>query len=192
MKVYAKISVLGVKPLLFHTFPMDTLTPGKAKSGTAGRCEQEWKSTVLMMADRQLYILGSYPVASIKHGGKLIKVGKSSMLKKVESCLECSDNKILIDNRFVPEEKDLTTDETQDVYLDVRSVVNPMTKGRNLRYRIAAKAGWSFTTVISWDDGAVSSETIRQCIDNGGTYEGVGDGRRIGFGRYKCTSFEMV
>src|SRR5512135_1666024 len=101
MKIYAKITIKGVKPLILHSFPIETLSSPKAKGGTTGRDESEWKATVLMTDDRNLYILGSYIVGSIKNGGKQIKVGKGSLMKKVESCLECSDDKILLDGLFV-------------------------------------------------------------------------------------------
>lgn len=191
MKVSAKIFVKGTKPLLIHTFPIDALSSGKSRSGTSGKDEQEWKNTVLMNSERNLYILSSYIIAATKNGGKLIKVGKSSMMKKVESCLECLDDIILIDGLKVPEEDQITRSATDPVYIDVRSVVNPMTKGRNLRYRVAAKAGWTFTTKLMWDDSVISKETMKQCVENAGLYEGIGDGRRIGFGRFVLMSFDM-
>lgn len=192
MKIYAKIKIKGTKPLLICTFPIDSLSPSKSKSGSTGRNRSEWKTTVLMTADRNMYVMGCYIVNSIKNGGKTIKVGRGSISKRVQSCLECMDDRILIDGRFVPEEKDLTEDTTQPVYLDVRSVVNPMTKGRNVRYRIAASAGWTLSTVISWDDTVASREQIRQCLENAGNFEGIGDGRAIGFGRYSVVSYEKV
>lgn len=43
MKISAEIKVKGTKPLLFHTFPIETLTTKASKDGA-----DEWKSTVLM------------------------------------------------------------------------------------------------------------------------------------------------
>ena len=37
------------------------------------------------------------------------------------------------------------------MYLDVRMVRNPATGGRNVRYRVAAKAGWRTEFAIAWD-----------------------------------------
>lgn len=191
MRVKAKIAVKGTKPLLFHTFPIDTLSSGKSRSGSAGKDEEEWKSTVLMTGERQLYVMGCYIVGAIKSAGKLIKVGKGNMMKKIESCLECLEDVVLLKDLYVPKEDQLTRSPMDNIYLDVRSVVNPSTKGRNLRYRVAAKAGWEISTAVEWDDSIVSKENIKECIVNAGLYEGIGDGRRIGFGRFALISFEV-
>ena len=192
MKITAKISIKGTKPILFHTFPIEVLTSGKTKSGSTGKDEEEWKTTVLMTGNRQLYVMGCYLVGSIKSAGKLIKVGKGNMMKKIESCLECSQDIILLDDLFVPSEDQITKSSLDAVYIDVRSVVNPATKGRNLRYRVAAKSGWELSAVIQWDDSIVSKETMKECVTNAGLYEGIGDGRRIGFGRFALMAFEMI
>jgi hypothetical protein len=191
VKIHAKIEIEGIKPLLINTFPIDTLDAGKNKSGIAGNDAEGWKKTVLMTEKRELYVFSSYLTGSIINGAKQIKVGKGNLSKKVGASLECMDEKILFDGLIVPEEKDLTRLATDIVYLDVRSVVNPMTKGRNLRYRIATKAGWKIKTIISWDDVTVSKDHMKECVKNAGIYEGIGDGRKIGFGRFKLLSFEM-
>jgi hypothetical protein len=191
MRIKAKIAIEGTKSILFHTFPIDTLTPGKSRGGTTGKDEEEWKSTVLMTGNRQLYVMGTYLIGAIKSAGKLIKVGKGNMMKKIESCLECLEDVVLLDNLFVPEDSQLTKSSMDPVYIDVRSVVNPSTKGRNLRFRIAAKAGWKLSAAIEWDDSLVSKETMKECVTNAGLYEGIGDGRRIGFGRFSVVSFEI-
>jgi hypothetical protein len=177
---------------MIHTFPIDTLSANKSKKGTTGDNSSEWESTVLMDGNRTPYVLSSYIVASIKKGGKPIKVGKSTMEKKVESCLECCDDIILFEGLTVPMPEHLTRLTTDPVYLDVRSVVNPATKGRNLRYRISLKPGWILSTTIQWDDYAVSSDTMKNCIENAGLFEGIGDGRRIGFGRFKLLNFKII
>jgi hypothetical protein len=67
-----------------------------------------------------------------------------------------------------------------------------MTKGRNLRYRIAAKEGWSLSAIITWDDYVVSKENMKQCVENGGLYDGIGDARKIGFGKFILLSFQIL
>ncbi len=191
MRVSAKVSVKGTKPILFNTFPIDRLSENRSKSGTTAKNEFEWKDTVLVTKDRQLYVMGCYLVSSIKSAGKLIKVGKSNMMKKIESCLECLDDIIPLKGLYLPEEDQITRLSTDPVYIDVRSVVNPATKGRNLRYRVAAKPGWEISFTIQWDDSVVSKETMKQCVENGGLYEGIGDGRRLGFGRYELLEFHF-
>jgi len=192
MKIYFRIEIEGVKTILFNTFPIDTLSASKPKSGMTGNDEESWKRTVLMTPDRNLFVYNTYLVGSITGGGKHIKVGKGNLSKKVGATLEVVEEKILIKDRFVPPDDEILRKSDELVYLDVRSVVNPMTKGRNLRYRVAAKEGWQAAATISWDDRAVSKEDMKSCVENGGLFEGIGDGRKIGFGRYKLLSFSQV
>jgi hypothetical protein len=191
MKIYYDISIEGVKQILFNTFPIDTLSSSKSKSGTTGNDEESWKKTVLMTSDRNLYVYNTYLVGSIVGGGKHIKVGKGNLSKKVGATLEVLDDQVLLIDRFVPLDSELLRKPDELVYLDVRSVVNPMTKGRNLRYRIGAKEGWKMNATLSWDDRAVSKEDMKACIENAGLFEGIGDGRKIGFGRFKLLSFSQ-
>jgi hypothetical protein len=189
-KVFAKVSVEGTKPILFHTFPLDTLSSTKKKQGNTGDNNEEWKETVLMNDKRNLYVYNTYFQASIADGGKEIKAGRGNISRKVAGTLEVVESKILLDDLFVPEEASLTRLDTDLVYLDVRAVVNPMTKGRNLRYRIAARAGWKCQFTIAWDDRIVSKDQIKQCVETAGSLQGIGDGRKIGFGRFKLIDFK--
>lgn len=192
MRVVAEIKIKGLVPILFNSFPLDTLDAGVSKSGSGAKNEEEWKRSVLITKDRELYILSSWLVSSVVAGGKYIKEGRSNISKKVGSSLCCLKESLLLDGLMLPPENELTTSRTDTVYIDVRSVVNPMTKGRNVRYRIAAGAGWTLTTSLSWDDFTVSKERLKECVKNAGAFEGVGDGRKIGFGRFDLLSFLMV
>lgn len=194
MKVGAKISLKGTRPLLIHAFPLSGLDSNKSKSGSAGKNADEWKDTSLIHPKtRHLFFYGSYILGTIKEGGKYIKVGKGSLAKKIQATLECADDQIIIKNRIAPEEKNMPIgDSTENVYIDIRSVVNPMTKGRNLRYRLAAKAGWECSTTVYWDDFAISKEQAKHAIELAGSLVGIGDGRTIGFGRFELMEFDML
>lgn len=188
----AKVKVEGTKPALFHTFPMDTFSIDKKKEGKVGDNPNEWKDTVLMLPSRQLYFMNTYFQASIAEGGKEIKAGRGNISKKVSGTLMVDEPKIPLDDLFVPEEENLTKNDTDRVYLDVRAVVNPMTKGRNLRYRVAAKAGWTCSFTVTWDDRILSKDQIKLCIENAGLLQGVGSGRKLGFGRFKVVDFRLI
>lgn len=195
MKVFANVHIEGIKNLLINTFPIEALDAKKPKSGSAGNSSEEWKKTVLVDKEtNKLFIFQSYLFKSISDGGKEIKVGKATIAKKVAASLEivsCEKERIYFENDIcLPE--NLTTDCSQKVFLDIRSVVNPMTKGRNLRYRVCISHPWELKFKISWDNVIISKETMMQAIVNGGLYQGIGDGRAIGFGRYKLVNFEEI
>lgn len=191
MKIQAEISIEGTKPLLINTFPMDALSSSKSKSGTTGNDSSGWKNTVLMTPERELYIYNSYLVGSIVGGGKQIKVGKATLSKKVGSTLEIEEAHLML-GLYVPEDDSILVNKIDElVYLDMRSVVNPMTKGRNVRYRIACKPGWQVSTTLLWDNRVISPEDMKACVENAGLFDGIGDGRKIGFGRFKLLSFSV-
>ncbi len=189
--IEADLTITGKKPMLINTFPIDTLDEGKTKSGTTGKDEFGWKRTVLITEKRELYVYSSYILGSIVAGAKYIKVGKGSLSKKVGSSLECSPSVLLLNGLKLPPDDEITKNATDEVYIDVRSVTNPMTKGRNIRYRIAIKEGWGLKCLLMWDDAQVSFDQMKQAVYNAGMYEGIGDGRKIGFGRFKIESFKI-
>lgn len=187
----ANVSIKGVKPLLWHAFGPDTIPLEKQeKTGVAGNNPQEWKGGVLMTQERQLFLEPTYIFGCIRDGAKHVKKGRGSIQALVAATLQVIDDRILF-NLFVPPDDQLTNDPLQPVYLDIRSVKNPVTKGRNVRYRIAAAKGWTLATSIEWDKTIVSrGEMESACID-AGRLAGLGDGRAIGFGRFELVSFEV-
>jgi hypothetical protein len=94
-------------------------------------------------------------------------------------------------NRVLPPEP-LPTDPTQPVYLDVQSVKNPGTKARNLRYRVAAAAGWHCAFTIQWDKTVISRAEMETVALDAGRLCGLGDGRNIGYGRFAVETFEVL
>lgn len=185
----ATIQIQGTRPLLWHRFGPDSLPLEKQeRTGVAGNDPEEWKKTVLVTGDGQLYLLPSYIFGSIRDGAKYTKKGRGSIQTAVSATLQVMDDFILT-NRFLPE--DLTEDPTQPVYLDVRSVRNPSTRARNIRYRVAASTGWETAFHLLWDRTVVSRGEMEACVRDAGQLVGLGDGRSIGLGRFEITSFEI-
>lgn len=194
----AEVIVRGTRPFLWHAFTEEALsTSRKAKGGVAGNDPTEWKKTVLATEKGLLYIKPSYVFGSLKNGATFVKVGRGTISKKVAATLIVLDDIIYMktedgDHLFLPPEKELDRDSSKSVYLDVTSVVNPNTKGRNLRYRIAAKVPWFLTFNIQWDATVVSEIQMQETCESAGVFSGLGDGRGVGNGRYEIENFEIV
>ncbi len=189
--VKATVTIKGLRPLMWHHFGPDALPlEKKEKTGVAGNDPREWVKTVLMTSDRQLYLQPSYAFGCIRDGARYTKKGKGSLQSAVSATLQIDDSRILVD-RTVPDEP-IPTDPEQPVYMDVRSVRNPSTKGRNVRYRIAASQGWSATFHLLWDKTIVSRNEMQAILSDAGQLVGVGDGRSIGFGRFAVEAFEVT
>src|SRR5262245_29904661 len=188
--VTATVSVRGVRPLLWHHFTEDALPLEKVeKEGVAGNDPTEWQRTVLKTKTGQLYVEPAYIFGSLREAAKYTRKAKFSIQPAVSATLQVDDERILVD-RFMPK-GDLTTNRDKPVYLDVRAVKNPSTRGRNIRYRVAAAPGWKLTFHITWDRTVVSKNEMHAVAIDAGRLVGVGSGRSIGMGRFHLTSFKV-
>lgn len=191
--VKAKVSIVGKRPLFWHHFGPDALPlEKKARAGVAGNNPEEWQSTVLKTADNQLYLEPSYLFGCIRNGAKFTRRGKGSFQSLVASTLQIVDDQILVD-RWLPKNLAVLTQSGEHpVYLDIRSVTNPGTKGRNIRYRVAASTGWKATFCIAWDNSLIGQFEMESIVKDAGQFAGLGDGRTIGFGRFEVASFQLL
>jgi hypothetical protein len=189
--IVASVSVQGTRPMLWHAFGPDSMPLTKQeRTGVAGNDPEEWRKSVLMTADRQLYIKPTYVFGAIREGGRYIARKRGTLLPIISGVLQVMDDVIMVD-RWVPEEP-VPTDSTQPVYLDITGVRNPATKARNVRYRIAAAKGWQLTFNILWDKIIVSREEMKLAIEYAGQLVGLGDGRGIGNGRFAVTDLTVI
>lgn len=201
----ATATVKGIRPLWWHWFGPDAIPLEKQeRTGVAGNDPEEWRRTMMATKDGQLFIEPTYVFGCLagKDGGaKYIKSGKGSILPKVAATLQVLDDRILIDRWFpgfpnghafnaaaatVPEREP-----SLPVYLDVRSVVNPNTKGRNVRYRVAASPGWQASFTLQFDKTVVSRGELESALIQAGALVGLGSGRKVGMGRFAVESFTV-
>lgn len=201
----AEVSVEGTRPLLWHHFGPDAIpSDGKRKerTGVAGNDPEEWRKTVLVTKQGQLYLESTYIFATIRDAARYTKRGRSSIQAAVSATLQVTDDSVLVD-RYFPgfpngHEFDVKTvaapaaDPTQLVYMDVRSVKNPSTKGRNVRYRMATAPQWRAKFSLVWDRTIVSRGEMEAVIGDAGQFVGLADGRSIGFGRFTVQGFEVI
>lgn len=190
----ATVKIRGTRPLLWHHFGPDALPlEKKERTGVAGNDPAEWQRTVLVTKDKQLYVDPSYIFGCVRDGAKYTKKGKGSIQSAVSATLLVSDDRVLVENRFLPDNiAQLQNASDEPVFLDVRSVVNPSTKGRNVRYRVAASPGWLMTFHLLWDGTIVSRTEMNAAVIDAGRLSGLGDARKIGFGRFAVESFEVA
>ncbi|WP_257236728.1 hypothetical protein [Nostoc sp. 'Peltigera malacea cyanobiont' DB3992] len=82
----AEVKVMGTRTLAIHHFGIDALPlEAKEKDGVAGNSPNEWKKTVLMDEEKQLFLLPTYFFGAIKYGGKTVKRGKGNFLADIAS-----------------------------------------------------------------------------------------------------------
>lgn len=187
--VTAEVRIHGIKSIMWHRFGPETLSlVKKERTGVAGNDPEEWRSTVLKTSDNQLYLEPSYIFACLRDGARYTKKGRGSLQPLVAATLQVLDEKVLVD-RYLPE--NVTADQNELVYLDVRGVKNPVTRARNIRYRVCSSPGWNATFNIAWDKTIVSKAEMEAIILDAGMYSGLGDARSIGFGRFKLEEIKV-
>lgn len=137
----------------------------------------------------QLFVKDTYVFGMLVAAAKNTKKGKGSIQPLVAATLQIEEAQVLLD-RFLPSTPD--DDIHKPVYIDVAGVVNPGTKARNVRYRLAAAAGWKATFTLKWDKVVVGRELMMNVVTDAGTLVGLGNGRKIGNGRFDVVKFEML
>jgi hypothetical protein len=187
----AEVEIRGTRPLLWHAFTEEALPlEKKERDGVAGNQPSEWKMTVLATPEGQLYVPASYVFATVRDGARHVKKGRGSIQPSVAATLQVREELVLLD-RFLPDGEP-PRDPTRAVYLDVRGVRNPSTKARNLRYRVAASAGWGASFGLLWDRTVVSRQELEAALRDAGMLAGIGDGRSIGMGRFAVDRFDVA
>lgn len=201
--ITAKVTVKGVRPLFWHKFGPDALPLEKQeRTGVAGNDPPEWRKTVLVTREGQLYLEPTYVFSALREGAKYTKKGRGSIMTQVSATLQVVDNRVLVDRFFpgypngsgfdVKTADEPPQDPDEPIYLDVRGVRNPTTKARNVRYRIAACPGWQATFTILWDKTIVSRGEMEAVLIDAGRLVGLGNGRAIGMGRFEVLDFTVA
>lgn len=201
--VEAKVKIKGIRPLFQHHFGPEALPlEKKEKSGVAGNDPEEWRKTAMITKDGQLYIEGTYIFGAMREGAKYTKRGRASLQKPVAATLQIMEDRITLDRYFpgfpnghkfdIEAVDEPPRDPEEVVYLDVRGVVNPSTRGRNVRYRVATGPDWSAEFTMVFDKTVVSRGEMEAILIDAGRLVGVGNGRAIGMGRFEVESFETI
>lgn|SRR5574338_863575 len=185
----ATVKIVGNKPLFFHKFNVEVLTNmAKPKSGSSGNNPEEWKVS-FFHDDGKLYIPDTYIFATLKNASVHTKIGRGSIQKNWISGVTVETPKIYLGREMFKgwencEPKDLPTSSNLPVYIDIRMVANPNTKGRNVRYRVALSPGWEAEFVLQIDHSILSKQQVTKVVEDGGKFLGIADGRTLGYGRY--------
>lgn len=193
----ARIHIEGTRILLWNHFgPHSLPLEPQERDGIAGNDPQEWRQSVLMSPERELYLLPSYPFRCLREGGKLIKQGRSNLEKAIASTLRVQNTPIYIEGRSVPQNPEfinngIFSEAVPEVFIDVSGVVNPSTRRRNIRYRVATAPGWRCQFIVEFDKSIVTRNQLHSACIQAGAFVGLGDARQIGLGRFKVIAFEL-
>jgi hypothetical protein len=192
-----RVTIRGTSPLLQCAFGPDSIPlEAKERDGVAGNDPTEWRRTMMVTPEGWLYFRPDCVFAAIRDGARYTKKGRGSIQPDVCGTLKIEEPLILL-NRRLPEKGDPPMGPFADVYVDVRGAVNPATKRRNVRYRLAASRGWECTFTIVFDKTWVNRESMRRSVVDAGERVGIGSGRlvgtkSIGMGHFDVTQWEEL
>ncbi len=194
--VRVRVTVRGTRPLLQHAFGPESIPlEDQEKTGRAGNDPEEWRKTCMVTPEGQLFIKGSYAFGCLRNAARYTKKGRGSIQPLVAATLQVEEETILL-NRWAPKEGDPPANTKgatgTDVYIDVAGVRNPTTKARNVRYRLAASAGWECSFVIRWDKTVVSRGEMEAVLNDAGTLSGLADGVSVGYGKFEIAAYEEL
>lgn len=201
--ITAKVTIKGSRSLLWHAFGPEAIPLEKQeRTGVAGHDPEEWRRTVLATKQGQLYLKPTQIFSAIREGAKYTKKGRGTLMRPMGATLQVMDQRVLTDRwmpdfpndgqMYDPQAADPPEqDEDLPVYLDVQGVVQPKTRGRNVRYRVAASPGWTIEFSLLWDKTIISRSQMEAVLIDTGALVGIGNGRTIGFGRFEVLKFDV-
>lgn len=185
----AEVRIKGTRPILFNNFSIDSIPlVKKEKSGVAGNNPEEWKTTFTATNEGQLYLRSDYIFSCLREGAKHTPKGRGTMEPVVSATLQVINDRLFL-NRYLPQ-YEITRDESQPVYIDVRPVSRRGVK--NIRYRLATATGWETSFVVMWENTLINREQMKAICIDAGAFAGLGDGRKLGFGRFEVVSFHVL
>ena len=165
----------GTSPLLMHQFPMKPIE-GMAKLTPK---EQAEHAAYRDPVTEELYMPGvAVQTALIKAATYSKGKGRASLQKPAAACMIVTPDRIPLN--------------TKEYEVDSRPVVIPATKGRIIRHRPRLDS-WKIRFELEWDGTLLSTEQVRQIVDDMGRRVGLLDFRPAcngSFGRSSITRWQ--
>ena len=190
------VEIRGTRPFFFHAADPEFTMPleKQERAGVAGNNPDEWwqKRTFKVLPDGRLWVPADYALSTTAAGAAFTKKGKISYRDDVRGCVQIIEDKLIFDRLF-PGKDELTkiTDPAEPVYLDVRMAVNPSTKKKMVVRRVALAPGWTLAWSLEWEATVIDRHLMKTFLADAGRFSGIGNGRKIGMGRFEVVSFEI-
>lgn len=148
----------------------------------------EWKKTIYFKEGVGVYFPAVSFEACLVNAAKQHKVtGRQTATKFVQSGVFCTDEYL----PFLVNGKKIMSLDDPLIKIDKRTVKNPSTRGRNTRYRAIFDNWESNFRIIVQNDDYVTKKLLKEIIEDGGRFIGVGD-YRPRFGRFELISLKEV
>jgi len=169
MKEY-NVKIKGTTPLLFNKFAPDSIkSQVKKRSGAVGK--KDVKDKLYLTTKGKVYTPSTHLLGMLINAGKQFKIqgkGKSTYSKLIGSSVEVNPDVI---EHIKQEWEEFTI-----------SAVNPSTRGRMMVTRPMMNS-WELAFRLKFTDD-IPEDVMKNIIDYGGQYVGIGDWRPDKKGKY--------
>lgn len=173
-----QVRIKGVTPLLMNKFVEKEANP--QKRGEEEDTPELAKEKVYRNDKGEIIV----PAEMI-----LRAMDKVSSEYKIEGMKKTTAKSLLPGNIFI--EPEGIKIEPQNFVVDKRTVVIPATRGRVIRYRPKFPE-WKLEFKIHIFDDRIKPEILQHILSEAGRRAGIGDGRKIGFGRFVIEQFSKI
>ena len=176
------VKIKGVTPLLFNRF-IEASIVSKTKRRPGSTKDIDPKEKLYLDKKGKIYTPSTHIRGMLINAGKSFKIvgkGKATYSKLIGSSIA-----------VLPE---MLIHETQKWNTFSISAVNPNTKGRMMTHRPKLDK-WSITFDLIFNEEDMPMEVIKQILDHGGQYVGIGDWRpdkKGQYGKFIVEKFEEV
>lgn len=181
MKEY-NVKIEGITPLLFNRFIQASIE-SKVKKRAGSVKESPVEDKLYTTENGKIYTPSTHIMGMLVNSGKNFKIqgkSKATYSKLMGSSVEVSPDAIV--------------HKIQDWEPFTVSAVNPMTKGRVLVTRPMMKE-WELEFRIKFNEDEIPVEVIKNILDYGGQYVGIGDWRpekKGKYGKFIVTEFKEI
>jgi hypothetical protein len=170
-----KVKLVNIGPLLMHALPQE---PENKMRDTGKEFDPREEAEKGLYKDKEgrIYFPSKWIKGCIESAAKGVKKGTVNLRSKVIQAVSIYPP-IIYPTKL------------SDYELDQQYV---RLQGRNLILRSRPRFDkWEIDFEINFDEEIISANDIQKLLERGGRFIGIGDGRKIGYGRFKIEKFEI-
>jgi hypothetical protein len=170
-----KVKLKSDGPLLMHALPKEA--PREMRdTGKEFDPKEEVENALYKDREGKIYFPSKWIKGCLESAAKGVKKGTVNLRSKIIQAVSI----------YPPQ---IYPTKLSDYEIDQQYV---RIQGRNLILRSRPRFDeWEIEFEINFDEEIISANDIKKLLERGGRFIGIGDGRKIGYGRFKIEKFEV-
>jgi hypothetical protein len=170
-----KVKLKSDGPLLMHALPKGTEKEIR-DTGKEFDPKEEVENALYRDKEGKIYFPSRWIKGCLENAAKGVRKGRVDLRSKVIQAVSI----------YPPQ---IYPTKLSDYEIDQQYV---RLQGRNLILRSRPRFDeWEIKFEINFDEEIISANDIKKLLERGGRFIGIGDGRKIGYGRFKILEFKV-